>query len=259
MQHLRGFVGSALLAALTGVCAGQTVQRVKVQPDKAPDSSSLQSIVDTITRGCKTNDEKAIAIYNYCMLTNYHRAYPTEPGGIPVLKEINSYGWSLCGGLHTVQSALWIQAGFEHRYVGWNGHTTVEARYDGRWHYLDVFLHFYAWEPDGKGGRTIASEDDLTQHSDELIRNAFVLDEGRGCVYAKDNQFVMNGEHANWRAPAFLSCGDTINDVINGLKTHHAGGPEAGWAGINHDTGGLFYRRESRSRLVAHQQVGPNA
>jgi hypothetical protein len=153
------------------------------------------------------------------------------------LKEINSYGWSLCGGLHTVQSALWIQAGFEHRYVGWNGHTTVEAKYDGGWHYLDVFLHFYAWEPDGKGGRTIASEDDLTQHSEELIRNAFVLDEGRACVYAKADQFVMNGEHANWRAPAFLSCGDTINDLVNGLKTHHAGGPEAGWAGINHETG----------------------
>ena len=64
------------------------------------------------------------------MLTNYHFAYPTEPGGIPVLKEINAYGWSLCGGLHTVQW-LWIEAGWEHRYVGWNGHTTVEAKYDG--------------------------------------------------------------------------------------------------------------------------------
>jgi hypothetical protein len=234
-------VASALpvlwLTAMPGVCPAQGVDQIRVQPDKAPDSSSLKSIVDTVTRGCKNNDEKAVAIYNYCMLTNYHRAYPTEPGGIPVLKEINSYGWSLCGGLHTVQSALWIQAGFEHRYVGWNGHTTVEAKYDGRWHYLDVFLHFYAWEPDGKGGRTIASEDDLTHNSDELIRNAFVLDESRGCVYAKADQFVMNGGHANWRAPAFLSCGDTINDVISGMKTHHAGGPESGWAGINHDTG----------------------
>lgn len=219
-------------AAGTGVVRG-----IKVWPDKAPDNSSLHSIVETITRGCKTNDEKAIAIYNYCMLTNYHFAYPTEPGGIPVLKEINSYGWSLCGGLHTVQSALWIEAGWEHRYVGWNGHTTVEAKYDGRWHYLDVFLKFYAWEPDGKGGRTIASEDDLTRNWAELIRDAFVLDKGRGCVYAKDNQFIMNGEKANWRAPAFLSCGDTINDVIRGLKTHHAGGAEPGWAGINHATG----------------------
>jgi len=90
---------------------------------------------------------------------------------------------------------------------------------------------------DGKGGRTIASEDDLNNNSEELIRNAFVFDDSRACVYAKDKQFIMNGQHANWQAPAFLSCGDTINDVIGGLKTHHAGGPEAGWAGINHDTG----------------------
>jgi hypothetical protein len=214
-----------------------TVRRIKVQPDKAPDSSSLKSIVESITRDCKTNDQRAIAIYNYCLLTNYHLAYPSEPGGIPALKEINCYGWSLCGGLHTVESALWIAAGWEHRYVGWNGHTTVEARYDGRWHYLDIFLKFYAWEPDGKGDRTIASEDDLNFHSDQLIAKAFVLDKSRGCVYAVDNQFVMNGEHANWRAPAMLSCGDTISDVIGGLKTHHTGGPEAGWAGINHDTG----------------------
>jgi hypothetical protein len=225
------------LGFLTALASGQTVSRIKVQPDKAPDSSSLKSIVESVTRDCKTNDEKAIAIYNYCLLTNYHLAYPTEPGGVPSLKVINCYGWSLCGGLHTLESALWMEAGFEHRYVGWNGHTTVEAKYDGRWHYLDIFLKFYAWEPDGKGGRTIASEDDLNNRSDELIRDGFVLDKGRNCVYAKDNQFIMNGEHANWRAPAFLSCGDTIKDVIAGLKTHHNDGPEAGWAGINHATG----------------------
>lgn len=225
------------LIALLGSAQGQTVSQIKVLPDKAPDSSSLKSIVQTVTRDCKTNDEKAIALYNYCMLTNYHLAYPTEPGGVPALKVLNCYGWSLCGGLHTVESALWIEAGWEHRYVGWNGHTTVEAKYDGRWHYLDIFLKFYAWMPDGKGGRTIASEDDLNQNADELIANAFVLDKGRGCVYAKDNQFMMNGARANWRAPALLSCGDTIKDVIGGLKTHRAGGPEAGWAGINHGNG----------------------
>ena len=150
-----------------------------------------QIIVETVTRDCKTNDEKAIAIYNFCQLTHYHRAYPSEPGGVPALKVINCYGWSLCGGLHSMESALWKEAGWEHRFVGWDGHTTVEAKYDGRWHYLDIFLKFYAWEPDGKGGRTIASQDDLTIHSDQLSHEtpSFSI-EGRGCVYAKDNQFV---------------------------------------------------------------------
>ena len=75
------------------------VSRIKVLPDKAPDCSSLKAIVESVTRGFRSNDEKAIALYNFMQLTHYHFAYPGEPGGLPVLKEINCYGWSLCGGL----------------------------------------------------------------------------------------------------------------------------------------------------------------
>ena len=199
------------------------VARIKVLPDKSPDCSSLKAMANSVTRDCRTNDQKAIAIYNFMQLTHYHRAYPSEPGGIPVLKEINVYGWSLCGGLHSEESALWRELGWDWRFVGWDGHTTVEAGYDGRWHYLDIFLKFYAWMPDpaAPGGRTIAGEDDLNRNAGALIRNAFVLDPARKCVYAKSNQFTSNGETANWRAPAFLCCGDELEGVISGLKTHH--------------------------------------
>ena len=215
------------------------VGAVKALPDKAPDCTSLKSIAETVTRGCKTNDEKAVAIYNFMILSHYHRQYPSEPGGVPVLKEINTYGWSLCGGLHSEESALWRELGWGWRFVGWNGHTTVEAQYDNKWHYLDAFLKFYAWMPDASapGGRTIAGEDDLTQNSQALIADAFVLDKGRGVVYQKDNPYEMVGEKANWTAPAFLTCGDTLEGVIGGLKTHHGAGSPEGWAGINHATG----------------------
>jgi len=211
---------------------------VKVLPDKAPDCSSLKSIVDSITRECKTNDEKAIAVYNFMILSHYHRAYPAESGGIPVLKEINTYGWSLCGGLHSEQSALWRELGWGWRFVGWDGHTTVEAKYDGRWHYLDAFLKFYAWMPDASapGGRTIAGEDDLNNDARGLIEDAFILDQGRNAVYPKNNQFEIVGDKANWMAPAFLTCGDTVKDLVGGLKTHKSGGADAGWMGINHAT-----------------------
>jgi hypothetical protein len=223
----------------TGKAPGLVAQ-IKVLPDKAPDCSSLKSIVESITRECKTNDEKAVAIYNFMQLTHYHFAYPGEPGGLPVLKEINCYGWSLCGGLHSEQSALWRQLGWGWRFVGWNGHTTAEANYDGQWHYLDVFLKFYAWKPDpnAPGGRTIAGEDELTGNSEELIRNAFVMDQARKCVYAKNNQFGRYGNQVYWLAPALLSCGDELEGVIGGLKTHHRVGPSEGWAGIVHDDRG---------------------
>ena len=213
------------------------VRQIKVLPDQAPDCASLKAIAETVTRGCQNNDAKAIAIYNFMQLAHYHRAYPGEPGGLPVLKEINCYGWSLCGGLHSEQSALWRELGWDWRFVGWNGHTTVEARYDDRWHYLDVFLKFYAWMPDGKGGRTIAGEDDLNNNAQTLILDAYELDDGRRCVYRKDNAFVMNGAKANWRAPAFLACGDTIADLVGGLKTHRGADHSQGWMGINHATG----------------------
>ena len=214
------------------------VRQIKVLPDQAPDCTSLKSIAETVTRGCRNNDEKAIAVYNFMQLSHYHRQYPSEPGGVPVLKEINCYGWSLCGGLHSEQSAIWRELGWDWRFVGWNGHTTVEARYDDRWHYLDVFLKFYAWMPDGKSGRTIAGEDDLNKNAQALIQDAFVLDAGRRCVYGKDNQFILNGAKANWRAPEFLACGDTIADVIGGLKTHRGADRAEGWGSINHANAG---------------------
>lgn len=232
--------GTALGAPATSAIAPPPalVRQIKILPDQAPDCTTLKSMAESVTRGCRNNDAKAIAIYNFMQLTHYHRAYPSEPAGIPVLKEINCYGWSLCGGLHAEQSALWRELGWDWRFVGWSGHTTVEAKYDDRWHYLDVFLKFYAWIPDGQGGRTLASQDELTADSQTLIRDAFMMDQGRGCVYLKDNPFVMNRNQANWRAPEFLACGDTIADVINGLKTHRNAGRSEGWNAINHATGG---------------------
>lgn len=215
------------------------VRAIKVLPDKAPDCTSLKSIVDSVTRGCRSNDEKAIAIYNFMRLTHYHRAYPSEPGGVPVLKEINCYGWSLCGGLHAEQSALWRELGWNWRFVGWPGHTTVEAYYDNRWHYLDVFLKFYAWMPDpnNPAGRTIAGEDDLASNPQELLLDAFVADSARKVMYQKGNEFALFGDKANWQAPAFLVCGDDLPGMIQALRGKNRVGPEPGWGGMQHATG----------------------
>jgi len=153
--------GLLILAFCAAAQAGM-LRDVKVVNDRAPDCSSLKAIVRSVTRECKTDDERAIALYNFCRYAYYHHAYPNERGGISAIKLINVYGWGLCGGLHTVQAALWDAAGYKWRYRGWSrpGHTTVEVFYGGRWHYLDTFLKFYAWTPypDFPGGRTIASQ-----------------------------------------------------------------------------------------------------
>lgn len=216
------------------VASSALVSQIKVQPDKAPDCSSLKSIAESVTRDCKTNDAKAVAIYNFILLTFYHQPYANEDGGIPALKVINCYGWGVCGGTHSVQSALWRELGWGWQFVGWPGHTTVEAQYDGRWHYFDAFLKYYAWMPDGKGGQTVAGENDLKAKKKELIDDVLVFDKARGVFYGKNDQFVMIDGKANWRARDYLSCGDSMAGGIPSLS--HAG-PAESWAGYNHATG----------------------
>jgi hypothetical protein len=227
-------------AAPGGSTPRAEVRQIKVQPDLAPDCSSLKSIAESVTRGCANNDEKAVAIYNFMILSHYHLQYPSEKG-LSALKLINVYGWSLCGGLHSVQSALWRELGWKWRFVGWSkpGHTTVEAEYDGTWHYLDAFLKYYAWMPDPKapGGRRIAGLDDLQKDSKALITDALVFDKTRKVWYAKDNAFERRGDSVNWTAPAFLVCADMPEGVISGVNSRSSRGSPESWAGIQHATG----------------------
>jgi hypothetical protein len=104
-------LGVLLVAILAVPATAQPLNRVQVVNDRAPDCSSLAAIVQAITKDCKTDDERAIAIYDFGRYAYYHHAYPSEPGGISALKLINGYGWSLCGGERTVLAALWEAAG----------------------------------------------------------------------------------------------------------------------------------------------------
>jgi hypothetical protein len=217
------------------------VRGIKVLPEKDADCSSLKTICESVTRGCKTNDEKAIAIYNFMQLTHYHLAYPEEKGGLGVLREINVYGWSLCGGLHSEEAALWREMGWKWRYVGWSdpGHTTVEVYYDGRWHYLDVFLKFYVWMPDpnAPGGRTIAGQQDIKANP-SLVTDGLVFDKDRAVYYHKGDQFEVIDGKANWRAPSFLSCGDDPRGILTGIASSNRAGSPTGWGGIVFDSPG---------------------
>jgi hypothetical protein len=209
------FASLALLACLA--CALRPasglaeVRGFKVTTDKTVDASSLESIVrDVIARaGARTNDEKAIAIYEYLHNTIFHHAYPTEaaPQSVGPLKVLNAYGWSLCGGQHTVLKALFEAAGFRCRYVGWPGHTTVEVFYDGQWHYFDVFLKCYYWAKDRSH---VVSQEEI----------------------ANDPSLVLDAVKEGRAARQNLCCGDTMADVIEGCKARNVVGEVKGWASV---------------------------
>jgi len=231
-------VRSLVTICLAASAAAAPLEDIKVVNDRAPDCSSLEAIVASVTRGCKSDDERAIAIYNFCRYIYYHHAYPREKGGISALKLINVYGWALCGGQHTVLAALWEKAGYKWRYRGWShpGHTTVEVFYGGRWHYLDTFLKFYVWMPDPKspGGRTIAGQLDIKANP-ALVTEGFVFDKARRVWYHKGNAFERIGGKVNWTAPAFMVCGDTLEGVLSGVRSSRDCGSPRGWGGIRFD------------------------
>jgi hypothetical protein len=208
---------SFLFACALSVSAFAAMDGVKVTTDRTVDSSSLESIVSDVIRlsGAKTNDEKAIALYRYLHEVLFHRAYPNEkaPQSVGPLKVINVYGWGLCGGQHTVMKAVFEAAGWEVRYRGWSdpGHTTVEVKYDDRWHYFDVFLKSYFWTKDKK---TIAGQDDIIA----------------------DPSIVLDAEKEG-RVPkeSFLCCGDDAPGIVKGCKNSKALPPskhEDGWASV---------------------------
>lgn len=207
---------SALITIIAGTAFG-AVDGVKVTTDRTVDSGSLESIVADVIRlaGAKTNDEKGIALYGYLHQVLFHNAYACEkkPQSVGPLKVINVYGWGLCGGEHTVMKAVFETAGWQVRYRGWSdpGHTTVEANYDGRWHYYDVFLKAWFWTKDRK---TIAGQDDI---------NA-------------DPSIVLDGQK-DGRVPkdSFLCCGDEAAGIVSGCKSSHAEPPSKpadGWASV---------------------------
>jgi hypothetical protein len=213
---MKTILPGVLLSCLMVTAAHGAAEAFKVTTDKTVDSTSLESIIADVYRlsGAKTNDEKAIAIHNYLHSAIFHNAYPTEkkPQSVGPLKVINTYGWGLCGGQHTVLKALFETAGWQVRYRGWSnpGHTTIEVNYDGKWHYFDTFLKAYWWTKDKK---TIAGQDDIVA----------------------DPSIVLDGQK-DGRVPVnYLSCGDTPDGCVTGCKNSKANAPSAhkdGWASV---------------------------
>ena len=192
--------------------AAALVRQIKVLPDKAPDCSTLKAIVDSVTRECKTNDEKMIAINNFMRISTYHRADPWTPP----MKNFTNFGWALCGGLAGYQEALYAQVpGWAWRGVSVPGHNMSEAKYDGTWHWVDCFTKFYCWRQDASApnGRTIACHTDI-KNDPGLVNDLLVLDPKEQVVYDKRNRKEMIGDRLNWTAPALLVCGDELKYCV---------------------------------------------
>jgi len=179
----------ALLGPL-GMAPGAGPQGIVIDTDRSVNCTNLKSIVEDVCRGCKTQQEKAIALYNFMVRTvwmDWHSHRPLEMTNISYkgkrqdllvfandpVKYIVVYGNCGCGPQAGVYGALCEAAGlkFHHLNPGF-GHVSGEVFCEGKWRWLDVWLPAYV--TDAKGD--IYSYDEIMA---DRTRFSKARDEGR--------------------------------------------------------------------------------
>jgi hypothetical protein len=133
-----------------------------------PGEGALQEIEDCVafaTSGLTDPQQKAIALYRWLLMHQYHlmspqeRAYPGEAvdtnggNGERVVYDANrarfSYGYGLCGTVHAWNEPYWRALGMQARRRAFPGHTNSEVFYDGSWHAFDTDMAGLLFRPDG--------------------------------------------------------------------------------------------------------------
>ena len=139
-----------------------TVCNIKVLSDKVLDVSTLDAWRKAYIDGKKTDQEKAIAIWQSVITHQYQDAPPAEYLQhenlvYDPIKMFNVYGYAMCSPHSAHMTALARQIGFGAR--GWaiSHHSVNEFFYDNSWHHFDSSLMCYFPKEDG----SIAGLDDI--------------------------------------------------------------------------------------------------
>jgi hypothetical protein len=158
----------ALLLATVLAPAEQLAVRVTGQAQ--PNCWSIDDIVEGVTRGLKTDRDKALALHRFGMAHFIHFNGPIEDRDEYVndpLKLVGVYGYALCGNNSAAMAALYNRAGMRARTRSLTGHSVPEVWFENKWNYIDTDMFGYVFLDDGK---TIASVDELIHDPDLFVR-----------------------------------------------------------------------------------------
>jgi len=170
----RHIIMASLAVALLATTASAEITGAWVTTDRTVDCSSMESIIAGVIKPGMTDEQKAIAMYDFYRQMVYH--YRNMPESRNVLKCVNVLGNTLCGSQATCMKGLLEAAGIKVRVVSHPGHTFYEAFYDGKWHGYDTMTNFYVFTRGEK--RNVASFEELNKDP-SLIKDA--VKEGRAC------------------------------------------------------------------------------
>ena len=150
------------------------VIRPHVTTDKSVDCSSVESIVRDVCAGLTSDQDKAIALFNFARRLMF--PWPNRADRVAVhdtLHLLNTYGYSFCSQQALLTVHLWQAAGIKGYVWAVPGHSTMQAQYDGDHHWFDLLIGAYVYRRDGK---TIASLQDIAKDPTLLTK---AVEEGR--------------------------------------------------------------------------------
>ncbi|MHC4718075.1 MAG: hypothetical protein ACYS5V_13970, partial [Planctomycetota bacterium] len=164
-QHL--LIVAVVLAVGTAALAEAVTPHVTT--NGSVDCSSMRSIVADVCTEGMTDQQKAIALFDFARRLMHH--YPGRADRVAkhdTLHLLNTHGYSFCSQQAMLTVDLWQHAGLKARIRTVPGHSTMEAEYGGGKHWFDLLIGAYVFKRDR---RTIASLAEIAADED-LLRKA---------------------------------------------------------------------------------------
>ena len=146
------------------------IPKLRYQKGSRP---ALEAVVANATKGCRTTQDKALALMRFCRdLKKKKDKAPWCYGGTE--EELIAKGEDLCETLGRLYVALCEIAGIPARIIMHDigGHITAEAYIDGSWGYVDPRFGVYFLKQDGKLAslRELMRDPDITRNQVDAVK-----------------------------------------------------------------------------------------
>ena len=165
---MRQSLSGLMLLFTAPLFAGVGDPTIQTSHPHYPGEGAFQSVEQCVayaTNGRKSDQDKAIALFQWILAHQYHLASPQEycvPGLTPdsakdtqdmIVYDANrarfSYGYGLCGTVHAWNEPYWKALGMNARRRAFPGHTNSEIEYGGSWHTFDTDMAGLVFRNDG--------------------------------------------------------------------------------------------------------------
>jgi hypothetical protein len=141
--------GCSILAP-GGTAMAADVVNPRFTTDRSVDTSSVEAMVKSLVKEGMSDQEKALAIYNYVRRTMFHYRYLTDFAGGGTMDMINGVGYCLCTPTAGTQARLCGVAGLKAGVLSTLGHGSVAVYFDDKWNWMDAFVGGCLWDQERK-------------------------------------------------------------------------------------------------------------